>query len=324
MSWLTEDWRLKLLALGLAVLMLGAVAFSQNPPTTRTLSVGVVYRLAPNPTIIVTSGPSTINVTFSGLADVIGPVRPDNITAFADATSAIPGPAVKLNVIATSTIAGVNISNPAPIVVSIDQLKTVEVPVEVMIPHIDPGWQVTKSIASCPPNPSPCKVHFSGPASWENQIRAIATYTTPVNFNSQDSTNWPVRLQNSSGQINLARQTYPQLGVDVASVALHIEAQQGSTSTTVPLVAAAPAQPPPPQYQLVGITVSPATVVISGDPATLSKIQRITLPAVDLSAATSTVRIGVSIPYPDNVSGNQQTAQITFIIQRNPNVTPSP
>jgi len=324
MSWITDDWRLKLLALGLAVLMLGAVAFSQNPPTTRTLTVALVYRLAPNPTIIVTSGPSSINVTFSGLADVIGPVRSDNITAFADATTASPGQAVKLNVSASATDSRVNVSIPAPIVVSIDQLKTVEVPVEVVIPHVDPGWTVTKVIASCPPNPIPCKVHFSGPASWETQIRAIVTYTAPINVNSQDSQNWPIRLQNSSGQINLARQTSPQLGLDVISVAVHVEAQQGSSSNTVPLVAAAPAQPPPPQYQLVGITVSPASVVISGDAATLSKIQRITLPAVDLSAATKTVKISVSIPYPDNVSGNPATATITFTIQRNPNVTPSP
>ncbi len=324
MSWITDDWRLKLLAFGLAILMLGAVAFSQNPPTTRTLTVPLIYRLAPNPTIIVISGPSTVNVTFSGLADVIGPVRPDNITAFADATTAKAGPAVRLDVSASSTIFGVNISNPAPIVVSIDQLKTVEVPVEVLIPHVDPGWTVTKTVASCPPHPSPCKVHFSGPVSWENQVRAIVTYTAPINLNSQDSQNWPIRLQNNSGQINLARQTYPQLGLDVASVAVHIEAQQGSSSTTVPLVASAPAQPPPPQYQLIGITVSPASVVISGDPATLSKIQRITLPAVDLSGATSTVQDHVSIPYPDNVSGSPATATITFIIQRNPNVTPSP
>ena len=324
MSWITDDWRLKLLALGLAVLMLGAVAFSQNPPTTRTLTVPLVYRLAPNPTIIVTTGPSSINVTFSGLADVIGPVRPDNITAFADATTASPGPAVKLNVSASATDSRVNVSIPAPIVASIDQLKTVEVPVEVVIPHVDPGWTVTKVVAGCLPNPSPCKVHFSGPASWETQIRAIVTYTTPINVNSQDSQNWPIRLQNSSGQINLARQTSPLLGLDVISVAVHVEAQQGSSSNTVPLVAAAPAQPPPPQYQLIGITVSPASVIISGDPATLSKIQRITLPAVDLSAATTTVKISVSIPYPDNVSGNPATATITFTIQRNPNVTPSP
>ena len=44
MSWglITDDWRIKLLALGLAVLMLGAVAFSQNPPTTGNLTVGLL------------------------------------------------------------------------------------------------------------------------------------------------------------------------------------------------------------------------------------------------------------------------------------------
>jgi hypothetical protein len=323
MSWITDDWRLKLLALGLAVLMLGAVAFSQNPPTTRTLTVPLIYRLAPDPTVIVTSGPSSINVTFSGLADVIGPVRADNISAFADATTAVPGPAVKLNVSASSTIAGVNISNPAPIVVSVDQLKTVEVPVEVVIQHVDPGW-TAKALASCPPNPDPCKVHFSGPASWENQIRAIVTYPTHVNSNNQSSGNWPITLQNSSGQINLAHQTYPPVGLDVATVTVTVQAQQGSFSTTVPLVVAPPAQPPPPQYQLVGITVSPASAVISSDPATLSKIRWIILPAVDLSGATATVKVNVSVTYPDNVSGNVATAQITFIIQRNPNVSPSP
>jgi len=324
MSWITDDWHLKLLALALAVMMLRAVAFSQNPPTTRTLTVPLIYRLPPNPTIIVTNGPSTVNVTFSGLADVIGVVRPDNLTAFADATAATAGPAVKLNVTASSTIVGVNVANPAQIVVSIDLLRTVEVPVELVIAHVDSGWQVAKSIASCPPNPTPCKIHFSGPASWENQIRAIVIYTTLVNFNSQDSQNSPIKLQNSSGPINLARQTYPQGGLDVASVAVHIEAQQGSTAKTVALVAAAPAQPPPPQYQLTGITVNPGSVVISSDPATLSKIQWITLPAVDLSGVTSTMTFKVSIPYPDNVSGNQATALVTFIIRRNPNVTPSP
>lgn len=323
MSWITDDWRLKVLAVGLAVLMLGAVAFSQNPPTTRTLSVPLNYRLAPNPTVIITNGPARVSVTITGLADLIGPVTSDNITAFADATHASPGPAIKLDVTAQATITGVNVQQPAPIVVSIDQLQTKEVPVEV-ITHAAPGYTVTKAIASCPPNPTPCKVHFSGPASWENGLRAVVNYPTLVNFSSQDSQNWPITLQNSAGPINLAHATYPQVGLDVSTVGLHIEGQAGSTSSTVPLVASAPSNPPPPQYQLVGITVSPASVVISGDPATLSKIQRITLPAVDLSGATSTVKIGVSIPYPDNVSGSQTTAQITFIIQRNPNVSPSP
>jgi YbbR domain-containing protein len=159
MSWITDDWRLKLLALGLAILTLGAVAFSQNPPTTRTLTVPLNYRLPPNPTIIVTSGPARISVTIKGLADLIGPVTPDNITAFADATQAAPGPAVKLNVAAQSTITGINVQQPAQIIVSIDQLQTREVPVEV-ITHAAPGYTVTKAIASCPPNPPPTQVQI--------------------------------------------------------------------------------------------------------------------------------------------------------------------
>ena len=50
MNWglVTDSWRLKLLAVGLAVLMLGAVAFSQNPPTTKSLTVSLNYTVPPN------------------------------------------------------------------------------------------------------------------------------------------------------------------------------------------------------------------------------------------------------------------------------------
>ena len=37
MSWIAENWRLKLLAVGLSALMLAAVAFSQNPPTIKSI-----------------------------------------------------------------------------------------------------------------------------------------------------------------------------------------------------------------------------------------------------------------------------------------------
>ena len=322
MSWITDDWRLKLLAVGLAGLMLGAVAFSQNPPTLRILSVPLHYSLPPNPAIIIIDPPPRIPVTITGLADVIAPVTADNLTAFADATHVGPGPAVKLTV-SVNAPSGVTVAPTPPVIVFIDQLKTVEVPVEVLT-HPAPGWSVTKVVASCPPNPSPCKVHFSGPASWETGIRAIATYPAPVNFTSADSQNWLIALQNSNGPIDLAHRTNPGLGLDVSTVAIHIEGSPGITSSTVPLVVSAPANPPPPQYEVTGVVVSPVTVVISGDPAVLGKIQRIFLPALDLGGATSSFKVSVTIPYPDNVSGNVVQAQVTYTIQRNPNVSPSP
>jgi YbbR domain-containing protein len=322
MSWLTEDWRLKLLALGLAVLMLGAVAFSQNPPTTRTLTVPLSYELAKD--IVIINPPTKISVTFSGLADVISSVSTDNLTASADASLAAPGPAVTLRVTAHYTgTAGVAVQNPAPIVVDIDEFKTKQVPVEV-ITHPAGGWTVTKAAATCGTPPAACVVNFSGPASWENGLRAEVVYKQPVNFGSQQSPNWPIQFVYSNGQPIPTTPTEPQTTWDVSNVNLDIEGQQASSFSTVALVASSPAQQPAPRYEITGVIINPVTVVISGDPAVIGQVQRIVLPAIDLSAATTTVSVRVTIPYPDNVSGNAQTALVTYIIQPNPNVTPSP
>jgi len=50
MTWglIKNEWRLKLLALGLAVLMLGAVAYSQTRPKITSLTVGLNYTVPPN------------------------------------------------------------------------------------------------------------------------------------------------------------------------------------------------------------------------------------------------------------------------------------
>ncbi|TMG31539.1 MAG: hypothetical protein E6H95_02270 [Chloroflexi bacterium] len=109
---ITDSWRLKLIAFGLAVLMLGVLAFSQNQPTTKSLAVGLNYTVPPN--IILINPPAKTTVTYSGLADVISHVDSSNLIASVDATRALPGSAVKLNVTAKSLISDVTIQNPAP------------------------------------------------------------------------------------------------------------------------------------------------------------------------------------------------------------------
>ena len=131
-----------------------------------------------------------------------------------------------------------------------------------------------------------------------------------------------MKLSNSSGPIKLSQPTYPSLSLDFYNVAVHVEGQYGSTFKTIALVAPNPSQPPPSQFHIAGVSISPATIVISGDPAALGNIQFITLPAIDLSGARTTVKVTVSIPYPDNVSGNVATAAVTYIIQPNPSPSP--
>jgi YbbR domain-containing protein len=316
-SLITDDWRLKLLAVGLAVLMLGAVAFSQNPPTSGTQSVILSYAIAPN--LVLINPPRRINVTYAGLAAAIKNVTASNLSALVDAPTHA-GAAVKLNVTASSSAPGVTPQNPAPIVVTVDTLVVKDLPVSVTTPRAVPGFSVTKAI------PSPNVVHFSGPASWATNLTASVTYPGTVGVTgSIDSPNQPVELQNSNGVLDLnVIRTEPPASLDVRDVSIHIEAAAGSTLSTVPLVDAPYINSPAPGYHVVGITISPGTVIITGDAATLGKIQRIVLTAIDLSGKTSNYTAQVQIPYPANVTGDHATATIVYQIAAEPGVSPSP
>lgn len=332
MNWgiITEDWRLKLLALGLAILMLGALAFSENPPTSNTVSVQLAYPTPPAGMILV-NPPTRINVTYSGSADAIKSITANNLTATVDTAHAHPGQGVRLNVTPGPPINGITFQTPPPIPVNVDKLATVDVPVSVPIPRSASGWSVTSATAICQgaAKPKPCHVSFTGPASWENNLQGTAPYPgPPVNFTGpSDVLTQPVQLANINGPLDLTQnRTIPTALVDPATVTIEITAVAGSNFSTVALVDAAPSHPPPSGYHITGVTVSPGTVIIQGDPATLGRIERITLPALDLSNRTSDATFQVAIDYASlNVTGNVPNATITFSISRNPTVTsPSP
>lgn len=332
MSWsiITNEWRLKLLALGLGVLMLGAVAFSQNPPTVRTLTVPLSYTVPAN--IVLINPPSQTAVTISGLADVISKSDTSTVFATVDATGARPGSAVKLTINAKSTDPRVSVTQPPPIAVNVDTLQAKQIPLTVNAPTAA-GWSVTKAVALCPTTPC-TSINFDGPVSWETNLTATVTFPAVIGQDvsgctalacSKDALNQPVQMRNSNGPLDLSEvRTQPQTVVDITAVNLHVEAVAGVTSSTVPLVIANPTQPPPQGYSITGVSIAPTTVVVSGDPAVLGRVQRITLPGVDLSKATSTTTFQVQIPYPRGLNGTVSVANVIYTITRNPQVSPSP
>jgi len=327
-SWkiVTDDWRLKLLALGLAVLMLGAVAFSQNPPTSGVLTVGLTYPNVPSNLVLI-NPPSNIKVTYTGLSGAISQVTTSNLSAKVDASHATPGPAVKLNVIASSTVNGVTVVTPAPIVMAVDTLTTKEVPVEVKA-SAAPGWSITNTVAMCPGSskPNPCAVHFTGPASWTTNLHAYVTYPgQPIAANTNNSPNQTIQLQNNNGFLDMTScRTTPCINLDVTAASIHIDAVAGSTSSTVPLLDAPPSHQPANGYRITAITITPNLVTISGDPVALGKVRTITLPPVDLTGRTSDANFTVAIPYPDGISGSVGNATVKYSISANPNASPSP
>ncbi len=334
MSWnlITDDWRIKLLALGLAILMLGAVAFSQNPPTTGTTTIPITYTVPTDSStglspIVLLNPPNHIAVSYSGLADVISKVTVSNLVATVDASHAKPGAAVKLNVVVKALV-DVKVQQPAPIAVVIQANKQVALQVSVAA-QAAPGWSINtaKTYATCPGAqvPKTCTVNFVGPVDWQKGLTAYVSYPSPVDLGSIDSPNYQIKLENNSGQVDLTDiPTTPQAGLDIATASIHIEAQRGSTSSTVPLLQATPAHGPPPGYSVTGFSISPILVNISGDPVALGKVHSITVPPVDLSGKTSDATFQVQIPYPPGTSGPVQVATVKYLISANPGVSPSP
>jgi hypothetical protein len=318
---ITDDWRLKLLAVGLAVLMLGAVAFSQNPPQTKTFSVPLSYTVGPD--LVIINAPTKTSVTVNGLADLVGSMTADQIQAHVDATKVSPGPDVKLSVVATSLVQGVSAQQPHPFTANIDGLSVDTLTVQ-PVAHAFPGWEVTKSEALCPA--SPCVVHFSGPASWEVNMKALAIYTSPIENSTYDIPTWGVTLQQGNTTLDPSKfsENQPISGLDVSSVSLHIEARNGTTSRSVALVDSAPVHPPPAGYHVTGVVIAPVTVILTGPADKLAPVQYLSLPPVDLSGATTNSTFSVQIPFPTGMSGSAAVAKITYLISVNPVVSPSP
>jgi YbbR domain-containing protein len=300
--------------------MLGAVAFSQNPPTTKTLTVPVHY--VPGPNLVLINPPTKTTVTVNGLADLIGPLTADSIVAVVDATKANPGPDVRLNVVARAPN-GVNVTQPLPFAVNIDRITVTPLTVQV-VDHPAPGWEVTKSEARCPT--SPCVVNFSGPASWEVNLKALAVFPNAIDNSSYDVLTQQVVLQQGNTALDPGRllQTVPTSSLDITTVSLHVEARTGTTSRSVPVVDSAPLHPPPAGYRITGILFDPVNVVVTGPADKLAQLANISLPPVDLSSSTTNATFRLQIPYPSGMSGSVATAKLTYLISANPNVSPSP
>jgi YbbR domain-containing protein len=330
-NWVTESWRLKLLALGLSVLMLGAVAFSQNPPTSRTLQVSIVYTVPA--ALILINPPTKTTVTVTGLADSIRLVSASCscVVATVDLTKANPGPSVSVNMVVKSLISGTQVANPTvPIALNVDRLASVTLTVQARTPRgAALGWKITKSEAVCPNAPSnaPCTVTFTGPSTWETGLNAYADFPSPVQNPTSDVVNQPVVVVQKNGQpLDLTVLTVP-VGVtslDPSTVAIHIEAKTGTSSRQVVLIDSPPSHGPPTGYRVTNIAIDPITVVVSGAPDALAKITTLTLPAVDLSGRTSGFTFRVTIPYPSGVTGSVQIARVTYAISANPSARASP
>ncbi|MGH7762813.1 MAG: CdaR family protein [Candidatus Dormibacteraceae bacterium] len=325
MSWhlITNEWRLKLLGLGLAILMLGAVAFSQTKTTT--VQVTVYYNNLPAG-LVVLSPVDKISVLVSGPADVIASLTPASITATADLSHLKKGTAISVPIQVKSTDSRISVQTPPPVAVNVDTTTSVALDVEVRTPNQATGWSVTQAVATCGTSLDPCKVTFAGPTSVATGLKAFVTVSDPINALSARSLNQSVEFEQNGRPIDLARlTTLPPITINPSTVDALVTAKQGDASVQVTLVDASPIHYPPAGYHVTNVTVDPLTLLCTGPAAGIANLGPITLPGLDLSNATSTATIRVQIPSQgSDIKCSAAVAKVTYTIAAEPSPSPSP
>lgn len=320
MTLITQSWRLKLLAVALAVVMLGAVAFSQA--NTRTIQVNMTYNNLPANLVLV-APVDQISVTVLVPNDFV--LNPSSVTAAADLAHVKKGSAISVPITVHPTDLRIAVQTPPPITVNVDNIASLPLDIQVRTPFQAVGWAVTRAVAQCGNSVDACKVTFTGPTTLANGLTAYVTVSDQIQAGTTDSLNQTVQFEQSGRPIDITKlKTVPQITVSPSTVTAHVEAKRGTASSQVTLVDDAPTRRPPTGYRVTDITVAPVSVLCTGPADAIANLTSITLPPVDLGSSTSTASFNVRIPFPAGVTCGVATARITYVIAQNPNINPTP
>jgi hypothetical protein len=321
MSWIINNWRLKLLALGLAVVLVFAVGYSQYPIQTVTVDAKVNYNNQPPLGLVVNGPPVTSKVVITGLAS---DVRAATVTVDVDLSKLKEGTAVVVSPTPHTSGQAVTIQSVSPITLKVEQLVTVNVDIQVRV-SLANGWQLTKAQAESPPG-QVSQVTVSGPSSIMQGLGAYVVVDEPIASTDRSVGGNVIRFVRNSTDLDLLKiAAFPGITWSPTTVYAHVTASHGTEMIQVALIDALPTAPPAAGYHLTQVIISPLLITITGSPETLSGITSITLPAVSLAGLTSDKTFNLKITSPDpSIQLSVKTATVTYKIAPNPAVSPSP
>ena len=288
MTWIVSNWRLKLLAVLLAVGLLMAVTFSENPVEARTVPVGIEYVHLPENLVLV-QPPGKVSVSVIGLKDAVDRLQASSVGVTVDLSSAKPGPNQTFS--GHTKVVGGGVSPQAesvPVLLTIDTGRRAVLDIDVRLPQPPAGIRVTSAVALCAGSKDPCKEAVSGPAALIEGLKAYVNYDSPItNAGNVDSPSQPVLFEKNGKAVDLrAIGTEPPITIEQPTVAVHIEAIGGTVQRTVVLNPRT-VNSPPCGYQ-VSIDLSQPTATITGPIDLISRIGSINLdPAINLATLTS-------------------------------------
>ncbi|HEX4214894.1 MAG TPA: CdaR family protein [Candidatus Dormibacteraeota bacterium] len=289
MSWLVGNWRLKLLSLVLALALLAAVAFSENPPSVKTVSVGLSYQNLPT-SLVVIDPPQSVPVTVAGLAESVRQFqRQTQVGAVVDLTGATSGDHTYQAEVSGATD-GVTVETPRiPLHLRLDSLVTRQLPIRVHVTDINASLGISLvssgTYATCGNDAEACQVTVTAPASLLNGLSAYVEFDLPISSAGTERAPYlPVHFERGGRQVDLATvRTLPQINFAPTRATARVETQGGVFTKQVAITLQATGQPAC-GYTIQSLSISPSTfATISGPTSALTEIQSVSTAPINLS-----------------------------------------
>jgi len=290
-SWIVTNWRLKLLSLVLAVGLVGAVAFSQNPPVFDTVAVHVEFANPP-PDLVVLDPPTSIDVPVAGLRDTVTKYKNTAAGVTINLANAKPGPNQVFAVTPKIGVPGVTVrSRVGPIRLTLERQDTRLLDIEVRTPKASPGIAVIpeKTYATCGNSSDRCQVSVTAASSVVNALKAYVDFDVSLTTAYTSITpNEPIKFELNGRKIDLQKdvRSQPVATSTPSNVTVKVATNGGTVTRTVGVgVRATGTQAC--GYAITGTDVQPSPFAnVTGPVDLVTKLTTLTIDPVDISGLT--------------------------------------
>jgi YbbR domain-containing protein len=287
------------LSFAIATVMWLYVATAQNPLIERLMTLDLHVR-GLSASEVVVQAPSRVQVHLQGPRSALALLTPALLDASVDLSGLKPGEHRVPVYIAAPPDVHVMERTPSEAVVVLDQLMRHRLPVEVTLIGVPPS-----GVTLGTPRTQPEYVEVSGASTQVEEVRHAVVTLDTSQARQQLVSSVPVHLLDATGQ------EVRGLTVDPSIVQATLPVREGTITKLVPVVPTLTGTPAA-GLAVSGVTVTPATITLTGSVSTLQTVQSAVTAPIDLGGARGDVtrRVALSLPQGSSAATQQVTAVV--------------
>lgn len=309
----TRNLRLKVLSLVIAMVTWAGVVYASNPPETRVFTLHVPQSATSIPAkFVLTRTIPDVSILIAGTRERLDAFDTRSLVLHVDFTKIKSAGIVDLPLSISNSDPNVVITQQPPTVqADIDTISSTTVAVQLVLNPPPPlGYVVAQQSVT------PAQVILEGPTHELAQAQARITLDLSNQKTNLDSDRAVLLFGQHGTAINDVGVSPPTV-----RVSLTLQATQTSRSTAVlPPTTGHVAS----GYELAGMSVDPATVVINGPRDLLNALDSIPTTPVALDGLKADTTVTVNLAPPAGVTSAQSVITVTLQIIPLPSATPAP